>query len=215
MTIPVRRLANVLPGLTLYERLDALLGAYQTGQPFDREILTALPLQEAERWNWMAGMLHATHTQLGWYVDYVEATVTQLELRQGILLALQFAGIAMEHHLYEILLDPTGDEKRATVLKKQETVESLSMALATRIGDELAGRWLDVRLADITADSLKVECVGRDLMHPEIRAKLDDCRRRLEALRESLKLWVEVEFEEPTNTQVERMLDLLERVAEE
>lgn len=214
MTVKVRRLHALLPSLTVPERLDALLNAYHDEKPFDRGLLDSIPRGDAERWNWLAGMLNATHTQLGWYIEYVEATVAQLELRQGMLYALQYAALAMDDHLFSILLDPEGDERRAGLLAKQDLVGDMSTALAKRNAEELAGRWLDVRLAEVAADSIAVECFGRNLVHPEMRDKLRDCKGRLEYLREGLKFWVEVELPEPEDADVARLLALLEKESE-
>jgi len=82
-----------------------------------------------------------------------------------------------------------------------------------RIADELTGRWLDVRLAEIAAESLAAECLGKDILHPERRAALEDCRKRLLALHPSVEIWQPCELSEPTTSQIERLLELLEREA--
>lgn len=210
----VHRLDKVLPGLTLFERLDALLAAYHNHAEFDRGLVRSMPDADAERWNRLTGLLGATHSQLGWYLEFVEATVTQLELRHGILLALNYGRLLLDQHLFDVLLDATGDDRRTGIIAKQDRLEALAEALVPRIVEELAGRWLDLRLAEIAADSIKVECAGRDLMHPDMRAKLADCKTRLLALKESLKFWVQLELPEPCDADVERLLAALEKEAE-
>ena len=211
MTIQVARLAKLQQGLTIPERLDAMLARYRADLPLKRSLVDSIPVRDVERWNRIAGLLNATHVQLGWYMEYVEATVTQLELRQGILLGLRYAAMAMDDHLMSILVEPDGDERRQAILAKQERLEEMSEQLVKRIAEELAGRWLDVRLAEEATESVALECWGRDLAHPEMRAKMADCRERLVALHESLEVWIEVELPEPDDAAVARVLALLER----
>jgi hypothetical protein len=211
MTIQVARLAKLQQGLTIPERLDAMLARYHADLPLKRSLVDSIPDRDVERWNRIAGLLNATHVQLGWYMEYVEATVTQLELRQGILLGLRYAAMAMDDHLMSILVEPGGDERRHAILTKQERLEEMSEQLVKRIAAELVGRWLDVRLAEEATESVALECWGRDLVHPEMRAKMADCRERLVALHESLKVWIEVELPEPDDAAVAHVLALLER----
>jgi hypothetical protein len=213
MTIQISRLEKLLPGLSMEERLDAILDRYRADLPPAFVFGDSVPPQDAVRWNRLLGLLNATHVQLGWYIEYVEATVTQLELRFGMVLGLQHAMLAMEDHVMSLLLDPQAEEKRASLVEKQDRLQSMSEQLMARIAEELTGRWLDVRLAEIAAESLAAECLGRDIIHPERRAALTDCRQRLLALHPSVEIWQPCELLEPQETQVERLLELLEKEA--
>lgn len=214
MTIQVSRLKRLLPSLTLEQRFDAVLAAYRNEELPDWALMQTIPREHEGQWNRMTGLLNATHVQLGWYTEVVEATVTQLELRFGILLGLQYAGLLLDERLFELALDPEGEEKRVKVRSKQERLEQMTGPLAVLIGEELKGRWLDVRLAQFGADSLARECLGRDILHPDTSAMLAECEVRLRSLKEKLDLWVECEFEDPTDEQIQRLLDLLEKQAE-
>lgn len=213
MTVRLRRLTRTLPRLTLEERFDAVLAAYRE----DRRPVTSFSLLLAEedrpRWNRLIGLLDATHRQLGWYVNYVEATVTQVELRFGILLGLQLAHLHEEEKLWNLALDPEAEEQRASTRSRMEDLKGEVKALAAVVALQVAWRWQEVRLAEIAALSLQDECSGRDILHPETRATLDDCRERLLALRERLAEWAPVELEEPEDAAAERLLELLEQEA--
>ena len=79
MTIQVSRLKRLLPALTLEERFDALLAAYRGNEAPDWALGQTIPREHEGQWNRMTGLLNATHVQLGWYTEFVEATVTQLQ----------------------------------------------------------------------------------------------------------------------------------------
>jgi hypothetical protein len=153
MTIRLARLEKLLPGLSMEERLDAILDRYRADRPPEFVFGQSVPARDVPRWNRLLGLLNATHVQLGWYIEYVEATVTQLELRFGMVLGLQHAMLAMEDHLMSLLLDPQAEEKRSSLVDKQDRLQSMSERLVARIAEELTGRWLDVRLAVLDATS--------------------------------------------------------------
>jgi hypothetical protein len=213
MTIRIARLEKLLPGLTVEERLDAILERYRADLPSAFVFGESVPTQDVPRWNRLLGLLSAAHVQLGWYIEYVEATVTQLELRFDMVLGLQQLILALEDHAASLELDPARNQKRASLLEKQDHLQVMSEKLVTRIAEELTGRWLDVRLAEIAAESLAADCHGRDIVHPERRVVLRDCRERLLALHPSIEIWQPCELREPQDGQVERLLELLEREA--
>lgn len=68
MTIQVARLAKLQQGLTIPERLDAMLARYHAALPPKRSLVDSIPVRDVERWNRIAGLLNATHVQLRWLV---------------------------------------------------------------------------------------------------------------------------------------------------
>lgn len=128
---------------------------------------------------------------------------------------MHYGSLLLDDHLLDLAGAKAGKDRVNVVTAKQDRLEEIGAALAPSIVEELAGRWLDLRLAEIAADSMRVECLGRDLMHPDMRAKLAKSKSRLLALKESLKVWAEFELPEPQDAEVHRLLTLLEREAEE
>ena len=197
MTTAARRLDRLLPGLTLPERLDALLGAYFEDRHHDPELLRSVPEHDLDRWYGFTSLLSATHTQLGWYIEYLEATVTQVELRHGCLAGFQLAAVLIEQHLLALMLDPEGEEKRAAMRARRERLDGYVAQLSTRVADEVAARWREVRIAELGADELAAICFGRDLLHPSARETLVKCRERLLDVKAGLAPLLEVDLEEP------------------
>lgn len=214
MTIKVNRLATIMSKLTVEERFDAILDAYRTGRPVALSIAVGLPHDEATRWNRLVGLFDATHRNLGWYVSYVDATVTQVELRFGILLGFHLAFLHDEEKLMDLALDPDAEVRRTHIRARMTDLEKKVELLAKVIAAQLESRWLEVRLAEIGAEALMHECAGRDIVHPDMKATLLDCKARLSGITESLTPWAEARLAEPEEAQVEQLLELLEKEAE-
>jgi len=213
MTTTTRRLDRVLPGLTLPQRLDALLDAYAEDRHCDPELFRSVPEHDLDRWYGLTALLNATHTQLGWYIEYLEATVTQVELRHGCLLGFQLSATLVEQHLLALLLDPAEDEKRAALRRRRERLEEYVGKLSVRVGAELSARWVEVRIAELGADELAAIFFGRDLLHPSARETLVKCRERLLDVKASLAPLLAVDLEEPEPEHVARLVRLLQNEA--
>ena len=189
-----RRLDRVMPAVSFDERIDGLLAAYHQDRRPDPSLLATLPPSDNGRWNHVAKVLNALHGSLGWYIDYVEACVVQLELRLTITrLARQLAGT------FE-------GENRERLAKAADT-------LALRVVAELVARWHEVRLAELVADRFGEQLGGRELLHPETAAMLADCRTRMQTMHDELAGGALVRYEfdlsEPSNADFDLLLDLL------
>ena len=165
MTIRVNRLARVLARLTVEERFDAVLNAYREDRPVSFAVATGLPWEDAARWNRMVGLLSATHSHLGWYVAYVEATVTQVELRFGILLGFHLAYLNQEQQLWHLVLDPKAEDERERIQARISDLEKT--AKLADLCRELAFRWLEVRIAGSRRSPPR--SVRAEHLHPEPR----------------------------------------------
>ena len=203
------RLDRLYPGLSLDERLAALLDAYHEGRPYDRQLLRTLPERDGPGWNRFVDLLDATHVHLGWYIDYVEATVVQAELRLGLLLGFRLAALLSTSHFYDLFLDPGKEERRDFLRRQRDAMDARANELVPVVAGELALRWLDVRLAEEAAARLGDGCMGRDILHPDSRATLSAARERLLTIRETIASWCEIELPEPEPEQVERLVALL------
>ena len=188
------RLDRLMPRLSFEERLDGLLAAYHEDRRPDPALLRTMPASDNARWNHVVDILNGLHTRLGWYIDLVEAFVTQLELR--LILAGQarlLAGV-FQHRAPEMA--------------------AAADALGLRVVGELVQRWQDVRLAELAVARFSEELSGRSLLHPDAAATLKGCRERILALQESLAAAdapVRYEFEllEPSGADLDHLLDLL------
>ena len=189
-----RRLDRVMPAVSFDERIDGLLAAYHQDRRPDPSLLATLPPADNRRWNHVAKVLNALHGSLGWYIDYVEACVVQLELRLTITrLARQLAGTFEGEH-------------RERLAKAADT-------LALRVVAELVARWHEARLAEIVAAHFGEQLGGRELLHPSTVAMLADCRARMQTMHDELAGGALVRYEfdlsEPSNADFDLLLDLL------
>ena len=188
------RIERLMPRLSFDERLDGLLAAYQEDRQPDPALLRTMPDSDNARWNNVARILNGLHGSLGWYIDLVEAFVTQLELRLVLAGQAQFLAGVFRHNAPEMAA----------------AAEQLSL----RVISELLGRWQEVRLAELAVEHFSEELGGRSLLHPDVAATLKGCRERILAMQESLATAdapVRYEFAllEPQGADIERLLDLL------
>ncbi|MEO6044374.1 MAG: hypothetical protein ABIQ47_10690 [Tepidiformaceae bacterium] len=189
-----RRLDRVMPAVSFDERIDGILAAYHEDRRPEPSLLATLPQSDGRRWNEVADVLNALHGSLGWYIDYVEACVVQLELRLTIArLARQLAG--------------TFDGEN------RERMAKAADALALRVVAELVARWHEARLAEIVAEHFGEQLGGRELLHPSRVATLIDCLSRMQTLHDALATDATVRYEfelsEPSNADFDHLLDLL------
>ncbi|MEO6044370.1 MAG: hypothetical protein ABIQ47_10670 [Tepidiformaceae bacterium] len=189
-----RRLDRVMPAVSFDERIDGILAAYHDDRRPDPALLATLPSSDNSRWNAVADVLNALHGSLGWYIDYVEACVVQLELRLTVV------------RLARQLADGFDGEN-------QERLAKAADALTLRIVAELVARWHEVRLAEIVADHFGEQLGGRQLLHPAALAILADCRARMQTMHDELAggalVRYEFELSEPSDAGFDHLLDLL------
>lgn len=190
------RLDRLLPALTFDERLDGILAAYRQGSRPESFLLGTMPSSDNRRWNETVRVLNAVHSRLGWLIDYLEASVTQVELRLALadqqrVIAPLFEGEAQDH------------------------VSEMAGRLALRALAHLLGCWLDLRLIEDALAHLSERVGGRELLREDARTMLASCHKRLLALRERLAdsegFALDADLPEPTPEQRDEMLDRLLR----
>jgi hypothetical protein len=175
------RLDRVLPGLTFDERLDAVLAAYREDRRTDPSLLATMPASDNRRWNEVGRIVKGLHVRLGWYIHYVEACLTQLELRQTIAVQGRY------------ILELWGSENR-------ESLESAAERLTVRIVEEFVARWREIRLAELVAEHFSERLGGRQPLHPLLVDMLADCRTRMLELHDEIASSYEFDLTEPSQT---------------
>ncbi|MEO6397067.1 MAG: hypothetical protein ABIP13_01245 [Tepidiformaceae bacterium] len=93
-------------------------------------------------------------------------------------------------------------------------IRSSADTLGLRVGAELVDRWHEVRLADLVADRFGEQLGGRELLHPETRVMLADCRPRMQAMHHELAgdsgpMNYGFELSEPSRAGFDHLLNLL------
>lgn len=188
------RLDRLLPALTFDERLDGLLAAYREERRADPGLFGTMPSSDNQRWNEAARILNAVHSRLGWVIDYLEASVTQGELRLAL---------AEQQRIVSALFEG----------EAQEQMVAIGAALAKRAMAHVLGCWDDLRLIELTLAHLSERLGGRPLLRDVASNTLADCRKRLLGAHERLGLAdgfaLAFDLPEPTEGSLETMLDLL------
>lgn len=90
------RLERLYPALTLEERFAILLDACHADQELDVQVLWTLPGRDGPGWNRLLDVLQATAVHLGWYIDYLAATVSRAELLHALWLTIRMEATRAE-----------------------------------------------------------------------------------------------------------------------
>jgi hypothetical protein len=183
------RLDRIMPKLSFDERLRGIVAAYHADRAPDPALLATMPAATNERWNGVVPLLNGMHTHLGWYIAYLEARVGQVELRFALHEQLRLSRLLVAE-------------------RARDALAGAEDALALDVVGDLAGRWLDLRLAEAAAEECAEEVGVEVLLHPERMATLVGCRARLLAVRAGLEGY-EIELPEPRPRDVERLVALL------
>ena len=190
------RLQRVMPRLSFDERLDGMVAAYREERRADPALFETMAASDYARWNSAATILNAVHCGLGWYIDLLEAFVTQAELRLALAQQSQLLGTGFRHRSAEM----------------DEAVDQVCL----RVICEVVQRWQEVRLAELAVAHFSETLGGRQLLRPAMAVKLQGCRERLLALqdelaRADLPTHYEFELPEPSADDFDLIIDLLTR----
>ena len=193
MTDLNRRLDDLSSGLTFDERVDGVVAAYHQDARPHWSLLGTMPRSDIGRWNRVADMLKALDGPLGWYIDYLEACVLQLELRQTIAVQARHIGATAEPN---------------NIAQAESAAEAFNLRLIA----ELVARWHELRPAELVAKHFGEQLGGRQLLHPSTGAILADCLGRMLCLQEQINVAAshQVELTEPSGHDLEEfILELL------
>jgi hypothetical protein len=185
-----KRLDRLYPALSGDERISAISEAYHADESPDPLLYRDVPPDQQERFWYQVRLLRAVHMGLGWYTAYVDALVSQVELRYGWLLTFRLWAFEAERVLCFLELHtgkPRGkavSAERSALLadlrrrvaaaeldppqEDSSLLERIPRGLFDKVAAELAERWKEVRLAELAAVKLERQLGGNDPLQPAI-----------------------------------------------
>jgi hypothetical protein len=129
------RLDRLLPGLTLDQRIQAVVSSVHEAGSLDRTLFRDLPADQREPFWYAVGLLRAAHHDLSWYVAYTEALVRQVELRHAWLVSFWLRGTEAQRVLWFLQFDcpePLTESEHAARLDEARAQEVPVEELAVR-----------------------------------------------------------------------------------
>jgi hypothetical protein len=182
MTNTKGRLNKLYPGLSARERGVLALQAMKRGVDEDPQVRTTMPYHQISEFNRYIGLMGGVR-DLSTFVVATRALLDQVSIRLGWLLTLDLF---------------SGDER--TSKKKQASCKGLEEALCYALRRDMRARWIELRAAETVLNEVADEFDGEDPADPTIRDMLEDMRRDLEELAETLQVRVgEFELPEPSD----------------
>ncbi len=186
-----RRLGRLYGALRPQERAVLVLRAWKEDREPARQLLTSSTVEEAHEYNRLLELLGAASEELTQYLNYLHLYVGQEELRCSWFQTALLWGLAK---------------------KEPERAEELSERLRDQLAAGVALRWRELRALETVLDEIAGELDGEDPLHPEARARLDETRRQLLALHETVTGYCEAcELREPEPAEIAAVRQLMNK----
>jgi hypothetical protein len=193
MTDKKGRLAKLYSGLSARERGVLVLQAMKRGVDEDPQVRTTMPHHQISEFNRYISLMSGVR-DLSTFVVATRALLDQISIRLGWLLTLDLF---------------SGDER--TSKKKPARCKGLEEALCYALRRDMRARWIELRAVETVLKEVAGEFDGEDPADPTIRDMLEDMRRELEELAETLQVRIgKLDLPEPNDD----LLTKLRTVAE-
>ncbi len=198
------RVGKVYAKLIARERVLAMLEAYKAGKKPDPRLLSTMPPEQGSAFNAYVERLERLDREGRAWVLGIARGIDELDTLGGWLMTVRLVAACLD-----ALEDDraAGVRRRARTTDARDTAlatlqrrlaccafpaeadgsgggepRSLLPILHDRLRREVGDRWAELRAVEIEADDLGAALDCPDVLMPDLRALLDDCRGRLQAL---------------------------------
>ena len=223
-----RNLGTMYTRLTARERVVAMLEAYKAGKQPDPRLFSTIPPEQGTEYNRYLRRLDRLEQEGRVWVLALARATSALETLSGWLLTVHLVAASLEALTDDgaagsrrrARTPDVRDQALATLQRRLaacafpaeadgragEEPRALRPILEERLRRELGDRWAELRAVEIEVDALNTTLDCPDVLMPDLRLVLDDCRERLQALTAEFRhLGVPVALAEPG----EQYLDLV------
>ncbi len=198
------RVGKVYAKLTARERVLAMLAAYKAGKRADPRILSTLPPEQGRAFNAYVDRLERLDREGRGWVLALARGIDELDTLAGWLMTVRLVAASLDAFedgraagvRRRARTTDARDTALATLQRRlaccafpdedgasdAEEPRSLLPILQDRFRREVQDRWAELRAVEIEVADLGAALDCPDVLMPDLRELLEDCRRRLQAL---------------------------------